>query len=701
MSKKQSINYYSDYRVSSRLTNTKINTEKIKLQFSILNAQRGSYLIQAKLNDQEDFYLSEMKNIDSKQTINFQTNFICDFHFEKQQNLLIVLNKNNNPFTIIKTLGSIIGSINSSYFYKYTEEETLVIEAKKNGIEEDLLNVKFNLKAKNLEPNFFINNKIYYFIKVNNKTIYTSSEIQEIQNNGYFELVQIPIHLLKPSYTVSFYNLSNNQLIFSFNRSIQQIKNNKKYESKIQLPNNRYILFEDNSKIIKNYTFIDYIKSGVKIALSIGIDFTGSNGHPLDVGSLHSIQGPNAYERAINSCGKIVGNYDYDQHFPVYGFGAIVNSSYSKEPSMCFNLNFSGNPEIHKIDNIIKIYHDCLEKEKLTFSGPTLFTPLIKKVISKIDIGNISEYHILLILTDGVIDDLQETIDILIEASRLPLSVIIIGIGNADFKEMEILDGDKVPLTSSKGKKRMRDLVQFVPFSKFRNNEERLSMEVLAEIPRQIIEYYQFNDLNPDQIYEFSQTLKVIQNVNLKYNMKDHLQSYISNNTKKLKSRDNKNYLSNLGKLRTLDPQLKKYYTENNQIIDTYKNSTNTLNNNLNSNFSNNSNLRNLNINNNSHQNNSNVNMPNQDKHQNKSGNFTEYSFNDKNNQPPKEQNFNNTNHNQTKNIINNKNINKNSNNTNNKLISGGANINNDTTKKVINKINKPWFEEFKGKYEI
>ncbi len=186
MSKKQSINYYSDYRVSSRLTNTKINTEKIKLQFSILNAQRGSYLIQAKLNDQKDFYMSEMKNIDSKQNINFQTNFICDFHFEKQQNLLIVLNKNNNPFKIIKTLGSIIGSINSTYIYKYTEEESLVIEAKKNGIEEDLLNVKFNLKEKNLEPNFFINNKIYYFIKVNNKTIYTSSEIQEIQNNGYF-----------------------------------------------------------------------------------------------------------------------------------------------------------------------------------------------------------------------------------------------------------------------------------------------------------------------------------------------------------------------------------------------------------------------------------------------------------------------------------------------------------------------------------
>jgi hypothetical protein len=46
----------------------------------------------------------------------------------------------------------------------------------------------------------------------------------------------------------------------------------------------------------------------------------------------------------------------------------------------------------------------------------------------------------------------------------------------------------------------MRDLVQFVPFSKYQNNAEKLSMEVLAEIPRQIVEYYQFKNLNPDQI---------------------------------------------------------------------------------------------------------------------------------------------------------------------------------------------------------
>ena len=42
-------------------------------------------------------------------------------------------------------------------------------------------------------------------------------------------------------------------------------------------------------------------------------------------------------------------------------------------------------------------------------------------------------YNILMILTDGIIRDMQETINALVEASFLPISVIIIGIGNANF----------------------------------------------------------------------------------------------------------------------------------------------------------------------------------------------------------------------------------------------------------------------------
>ena len=47
--------------------------------------------------------------------------------------------------------------------------------------------------------------------------------------------------------------------------------------------------------------------------------------------------------------------------------------------------------------------------------------------------------------------DFEETVDALVEGSFLPLSVIIIGIGDADFKKMEDLDGDVKPLISRYG----------------------------------------------------------------------------------------------------------------------------------------------------------------------------------------------------------------------------------------------------------
>ena len=43
-------------------------------------------------------------------------------------------------------------------------------------------------------------------------------------------------------------------------------------------------------------------------------------------------------------------------------------------------------------------------------------------------------YQVLLIITDGAITDIQETKNEIVQASRLPMSIIIIGVGNADFR---------------------------------------------------------------------------------------------------------------------------------------------------------------------------------------------------------------------------------------------------------------------------
>ena len=133
--------------------------------------------------------------------------------------------------------------------------------------------------------------------------------------------------------------------------------------------------------------------------------------------------------------------------------------------------------------------------------GPTFFHFIIDHVISMVKEDVIAEnkmnYTIIMILTDGIIDDLDDTIDSLVEASFLPISVIIVGIGDANFSNMDFLDADDEPLIDRNGRKADRDLVQFVPFKKYSYNGELLAREVLEEIPKQVIEYYEHQKMPP------------------------------------------------------------------------------------------------------------------------------------------------------------------------------------------------------------
>lgn len=89
-----------------------------------------------------------------------------------------------------------------------------------------------------------------------------------------------------------------------------------------------------------------------------------------------------------------------------------------------------------------------------------------------------------MIITDGIINDMQETIDEIVRGTSLPLSIIIVGVGSADFEAMDVLDADDEPLYSRKLNKKMeRDIVQFVPFREFKDNPTRLARETLEEVP--------------------------------------------------------------------------------------------------------------------------------------------------------------------------------------------------------------------------
>lgn len=78
-------------------------------------------------------------------------------------------------------------------------------------------------------------------------------------------------------------------------------------------------------------------------------------------------------------------------------------------------------------------------------------------------------YFILLIITDGEITDLDQTRQAIVNASNLPVSIIIVGVGEANFKAMEFLDGDSGVLKSVTGEPAAWDIVQFVSFQQFKN----------------------------------------------------------------------------------------------------------------------------------------------------------------------------------------------------------------------------------------
>lgn len=98
-----------------------------------------------------------------------------------------------------------------------------------------------------------------------------------------------------------------------------------------------------------------------------------------------------------------------------------------------------------------------------------------------------------------------DTKEALVDASELPISVIIVGIGNADFTAMDELDSDRDLLRAPSGRVAKRDIVQFVPFNKFLGNgidpslaRIYLAQEVLREIPGQFVSYMKHRGIVPN-----------------------------------------------------------------------------------------------------------------------------------------------------------------------------------------------------------
>ncbi|GAB4855482.1 Protein BONZAI 3 [Ancistrocladus abbreviatus] len=248
------------------------------------------------------------------------------------------------------------------------------------------------------------------------------------------------------------------------------------------------------------HSFVDYISCGFELNFMVAVDFTASNGNPGDPGSLHYVDPSgrlNAYQQAIMEVGEVIQFYDSDRRFPAWGFGGRMSDG---TISHCFNLNgIPYSSEVEGVEGIMSAYGTALRSVGL--AGPTLFGKVINaaaEVAAQTVSSNTSKYYVLLIITDGVLTDLQETIDALVRASDLPLSILIVGVGSADFTRMEILDADNGGrLESSTGRIATRDIVQFVPMREVHGGRISIVQGLLEELPGQFLSYMRSRDIKP------------------------------------------------------------------------------------------------------------------------------------------------------------------------------------------------------------
>ena len=92
----------------------------------------------------------------------------------------------------------------------------------------------------------------------------------------------------------------------------------------------------------------------------------------------------------------------------------------------------------------------------------------------------------------------------------LPVSIVVVGIGNFDFELMQFLDSDQERLVNNLGISQKRDNLQFVKQNDYENDISELKKQILQELPDQIEDYMCMKGLTCEKLQEKIQEIKVL-----------------------------------------------------------------------------------------------------------------------------------------------------------------------------------------------
>ncbi|XP_004558721.2 copine Va isoform X1 [Maylandia zebra] len=490
--------------------------------------------------------------IDNTLNPDFVRKYILDYFFEEKQNLRFDvydidskspdLAKHPTEFNdflgqVFCTLGEIVGSPASRLEKPLggipgKKCGTVILSAEELGNCRDYATMQFCANKLDKKDFFGKSDPFMVFYRSNEDGTFTichKTEVVKNTLNPVWEPFSIPVRALcngdyDRTIKVEVYDWDrdgSHDFIGEFTTSFKELCRGQNqlnvYEvvnAKKKIKKKRYINSGTVSllsfSVESEHTFLDYIRGGTQIHFTVAIDFTASNGNPSQSTSLHYMNPyqMNAYAMALKAVGEIIQDYDSDKMFPALGFGAKLPPDWRVSHEFPLNGNVD-NPYCNGMEGILEAYHQSLKTVQLY--GPTNFAPVVNHVARyAAAVQDGSQYFVLLIITDGVISDMAQTKEAIVNAAKLPMSIIIVGVGQAEFDAMVELDGDDVRI-SSRGKVAERDIVQFVPFRDYMDRTgnhvlsmARLAKDVLAEIPDQLISYMKSRAIKPNPVPVYS-----------------------------------------------------------------------------------------------------------------------------------------------------------------------------------------------------
>lgn len=214
--------------------------------------------------------------------------------------------------------------------------------------------------------------------------------------------------------------------------------------------------------------------------LIIAVDFTESNllkgAHTFEGRSLHYLDKTgrvrNPYQTVISAITRVFERFDDDDSIPAFGFGGFPDRPMEKR---YFSLVEGRGCEL---DEVLQRYF--VTASTMELNAPASFVPVIYEAIKMAT--KTCRYHILIIISNGHIDDFASVRRAIVEASKYPISIVMIGVGDGPWTTMQEFD-DQLP-------ERQFDNFQFVDYNTIprgylNNPDGGFAMQALMELPEQ------------------------------------------------------------------------------------------------------------------------------------------------------------------------------------------------------------------------